>query len=222
MTTYLDTENWHRRPSFQFFKDYENPFFNVCAHVDITALLNLTRSIEGLSFTLSYHFLSLKAANELEPFRYRLRGERVLVYERIHGGTTVLLEDGRFRFCYFDYEDDFRQFQAGAQRAIERARAEDNLLGMGEAERDDLIHYSVLPWISFTSFSHARKLGGGDSIPKVVFGKHVDEGGVIKMPVSVEVHHALMDGLDVGRYFELIGGYFSNPSGVLGVESDAL
>lgn len=213
---YLDIENWHRRPIFNFFKDYDNPFFNVCVQVDVTALLNLTRSTKELSFTLAYHFLALKAVNELEPFHYRLRGERVIVYERIHAGTTVLLDDGRFTFCYFDYDEDFGRFQAGARSAIEQARAHDRT-DMGASERDDMIHCSVLPWVSFTSVSHARRWGSGDSVPKFSFGKHFEEGGISKMPFSVEVHHALMDGLDVGRYFELLGNYFSEPSRSLGV-----
>lgn len=220
MTNYLDTENWHRHSIFQFFKDYENPFFNICTNVDVTALFNLTRSIKGLSFTLAYHFIALKVANELEPFRYRLRGERVLVYERIHGGTTVLLDDGRFTFCYFDYQENFKQFQQDAGGAIEQARAKGaDRHGMGEDARDDLIHCSVLPWVSFTSISHARKGREQNSIPKLAFGKRFEDGSTIKMPMSVEVHHALMDGLDVGRYFERVGAYLSNPKEVLGIES---
>jgi chloramphenicol O-acetyltransferase type A len=35
------------------------------------------------------------------------------------------------------------------------------------------------------------------------------------MPVSVEVHHALMDGLHVGRYFERLEGYLSDPRSAL-------
>ncbi len=35
------------------------------------------------------------------------------------------------------------------------------------------------------------------------------------MPVSVEVHHALMDGLHVGRYFERFAAYCDAPEQVL-------
>jgi chloramphenicol O-acetyltransferase type A len=215
MATYLDIEKWHRRPIFHFFKDYDNPFFNVCAQMDVTALLNLTRETKGLSFTLAYHFLVLKAVNELEPFRYRLREGRVLVHERINAGTTALLEDGSFRFCFFDYDEDFGRFQTGARSALEQARAAPDRFEMGDDGRDNVIHCSVLPWVSFTSVTHARRWGGEDSVPKVSFGKHYEDGGVTKMPLSVEVHHALVDGLDVGRYFELVGAYFSNPTGLL-------
>jgi chloramphenicol O-acetyltransferase type A len=39
----------------------------------------------------------------------------------------------------------------------------------------------------------------------------------MKMPVSVEVHHALMDGLHAGRYFEGLENCFSSPRAALGL-----
>jgi chloramphenicol O-acetyltransferase type A len=32
------------------------------------------------------------------------------------------------------------------------------------------------------------------------------------MPVSVEVHHALVDGIHVGRFFEIYQGYLDEPA----------
>jgi len=215
MTTDLNIELWHRRQVFEFFKGYDKPFFNVCANLDVTALVNLARSDKNCSFTFAYHFLSLKTANELEPFRYRLRGGGVVIHDRIHGGSTVLLPDQSFRFYHFEFHEDFARFQREAQAALNNARTVSDSIGH-QANRDDLIYYSVLPWISFTSFSHARQSDPNDSIPKIVFGKYFHEGESIKMPVSVEVHHALMDGVHVGAYFEKLAGYFLDPQAVLG------
>lgn len=215
MPEYLDTENWYRRQQFNFFKDFDNPFFNICADVDVTPLLGLTH-MKSLSFFITYHFLSMKAANEVEPFRYRLRGERVLVHERIHAGTTLLLADDSFTFVYFDYENDFDGFHTRAQATVQRARAGTSRLDE-RADSDDLIHHSVIPWVTFTSFAHARNWRRLDSVPKIVFGKYREEGDRMKMPVSVEVHHALMDGLHVGRYFERLASYFSEPHHALGL-----
>ncbi len=219
LSTYLDTESWSRREQFHFFKEYDQPFFNICAHLDVTALVRLSRSREGLPFFLTYHYLALRAANEVEPFRYRLRGDRVLVHDRIDMGTTVLLEDERFAFCYFENDDDFARFAEKAGAALESLRAGEGRLEPRD-DRDDLIHCSVIPWISFTSFAHARKLGRQDSVPKIVFGKYFEDGGAFKMPVSVEVHHALMDGVHVGRYFELLGRSFTHPEAVLGLAEE--
>jgi chloramphenicol O-acetyltransferase type A len=40
----------------------------------------------------------------------------------------------------------------------------------------------------------------------------VEEHGRLLMPFSVEVHHALMDGIDVGRYLNNFEQALANPS----------
>lgn len=197
----LDLERWERREHFRFFQVYDWPFFNLCADVDVTSLVRRTAEPDGPSFFLASLFLSLKAANELESFRLRIRGGRVVVHERIDGGSTVLREDGTFGFAYFDWRDDFGEFAEAAGPVLEAARQAGGPLEPRD-DRDDLIHYSVIPWVAFTSFAHARRRREEDSVPKVVFGRHHAVGDRRRLPVSVEVHHALMDGLHVGRFFE--------------------
>jgi chloramphenicol O-acetyltransferase type A len=58
----------------------------------------------------------------------------------------------------------------------------------------------VIPWTSFTSLKHARRFAKDDSISKIVFGKFFQEGNVLKLPISVEVNHAMMDGFQIGKY----------------------
>jgi len=216
MPSYLDTDRWVRREQFLFFKDYDQPFFNVCVPLDVTELLAVARSREDFPFFVLYHYLALRAANDVEPFRYRLRGDRVLVHDRIHMGTTVLVDGERFAFCYFEDDHDFSRFAAKATAELEALRAAGGRLEPRN-EQDDMVHCSVLPWLAFTSFSHARKRNPEDSVPKIVFGKYFEEGGRFRMPVSVEVHHALMDGVHVGRYFDLLQSYFARPAAPLGL-----
>lgn len=214
MSGYLDIETWSRRKQFEFFKDYDNPYFNICVNVDVAPLLAVTHAAKNISFFITYHFLSMKAANEVEPFRYRLRDGRVFVHDRIHAGTTLLLADETFTFVYFDFDEDFEVFHIRAKAAVEKARAGVSRLDEREGQ-DDLIHHSVIPWLTFTSISHARNWGRQDSVPKIAFGKYREDGNRIWMPISVEVHHALLDGLHVGRYFEKVESYFSNPRSAL-------
>lgn len=216
MPRLLDLEGWPRRAVFEFYRSYDNPYFNVCTALEVGPLLELARAEPEVSFYLAYLYLSLRAANELEPFRYRIRGEQVLVHERIHAGTTIPVDGDSFAFAYFDYADEFSRFQAGARDATEgaRARARGGALEPRD-DRSDLIHYSALPWISFSSFSHARNWKREDSVPKIVFGRYSESGGRLLLPISVEVHHALMDGMHVGRYLELLQRYFADPAAVL-------
>lgn len=198
MAEYLDVANWARREVFEFFRNFDKPYFNICARVDVTRLLEVLRLRPDTGMSLAYHYFALRIANDIEPFRYRLRDGQVLVHDVIHGATTVLLPNESFTFAYFDYQENFQNFLSGAERAVNEARSGASF--KPRENDDDMIHFTVLPWVSFTSFSHARNWAREDSVPKISFGKFVVENGRTLLPISVEVHHALVDGLHVGRY----------------------
>ncbi len=198
MPKYIDIDSWHRRELFDFFIKYANPYFNVCTNVDVTRLLALVRSRSGLRMSSAIHYFGLRAANDVEQFRYRLQDEKIIVYDVIHGGTTVLLANETFSYAYFEYDPDFNTFVKAMDQSVDELRNGDGRLK--PTMRDDLIYHTTLPWFSFTSFSHARTPGRGDSVPRLVFGKFFNEGERVMMPISIEVHHALVDGLHVGRF----------------------
>src|SRR2546423_12527939 len=125
-------------------------------------------------------------ANEVEAFRYRLEEGKVLVYDVIHGGTTVLLPNETFTLAYFNYDENFGKFMGEAEHAVKQAQSGDG--AFRPSERDDMIHFTVLPWVSFTSFSHARNWKREDSVPKIAFGKFTREKDSVLLPISVEVH----------------------------------
>jgi len=202
----LDLATWPRRQHFEFFRHFDNPFWNLCAPVDVTEVYEASRQPEGPSFFLTTVHRSLIAANEVEEFRYRFRGDGVAVYDVIDGGSTVLRDDDTFGFSYFDFDPDFERFAASAAEVLADVKRRPLDLDP-KHDHDALIHYSVIPWVAFTSFAHARRVSPEDSVPKIVFGKvhralRPDGGTGWQMPVSVEVHHALVDGLHVGRFFE--------------------
>ena len=209
MPTYLDLANWPRRELFEFFRDFDNPYFNICTRLDVTSLLAELRNRPDVSASLAYHYFALRAANEVEPFRYRLRNGQVLVHDVINGGTTLLLPNETFTLVYFDYAESFAEFIGPAQRAIEETKTDAAF--RPRHEDDARIHCTTIPWISFTSFSHARNWRREDSVPKISFGKFIRENDRLLMPFSVEVHHALMDGLHVGRYVARIEEMLAQP-----------
>jgi chloramphenicol O-acetyltransferase type A len=169
----------------------------------------MVRDLPHVRTSSALHYFALRAANETEPFRYRLQDGKIIIYEVINGGTTVLLPNESFAYSYFDYTTDFEKFVAGMNRSVDELRRGDGRLK--PSTRDDLIYSTTLPWMSFTSFSHARTPGRGDSIPRFVFGKFFNEGERVLMPFSVEVHHALMDGLHVGRFLSRLEEGLSEP-----------
>ncbi len=201
MYTELDIQSWPRKDQYNFFKDFDIPFFNICADIDVTSLVQMSK-LKKVSFFIASLYASTRAVNEVEAFRYRIKDDKVIVYDVIHAGSTVLYKDETFGFCYFPWDPDYKTFSEQSLKILQEFTGKKETLNP-RVEQDDLIHYSIVPWIRFTSISHARKFRSGDSIPKIVFGKYFQQEGVWKMPVSVEVHHALLDALHVAKYFDV-------------------
>jgi chloramphenicol O-acetyltransferase type A len=82
---------------------------------------------------------------------------------------------------------------------LDRVRQRDDIERYLEA---NVIRYSVLPWFDFTSISHARDYSHEDTAPRITFGKITEADGRSTMPVSIHVHHALVDGLHVAQFVE--------------------
>lgn len=195
----IDLESWKRREHFELYRKFTNPFFSVCAEVDASATRRLCNEPGGPSFFLATVFLALKVANEIEAFRTRVRGEGAWIHEQVSITPTVLRDDETFAFARLESARTFREFETRSRVTIAAAKEIKPLVT--ELPDDDAIYHSTLPWVRFTSFSNALD-GNSDSVPRVVFGKCVKDGKRWPMPVGVEVHHAVVDGLDVARFFE--------------------
>ncbi|HVT44643.1 MAG TPA: chloramphenicol acetyltransferase [Thermoanaerobaculia bacterium] len=199
MGGFIDVDSWRRREHFRLYRGFANPFFSVCVDVDVSSLWRACREPDGPSFFLAALFCALRAANETEAMRLRIRGEGVWEHDRVRVSSTVLRSDETFGFARFELAERFDDFQEGGIREIERAKSSPNL--EPAREQDDVIYHSTIPWIRFTSFSNPMA-SNEDSIPKLVFGKSTSANGIQLMPVAVEVHHGLVDGLDVARFFD--------------------
>ncbi len=70
---------------------------------------------------------------------------------------------------------------------------------------------SAMPWVSFTSVMHPLQMNPPDSVPRIAWGKVFEERLILKMPLSVQVHHALLDGIHLGRYYSLVQEYLDHP-----------
>lgn len=200
----IDLETWLRRDHYEFFRAFERPHFSVTARVDVTQAWTSSRGGERGGFTAAVLWELMRAVNEVEAFRLRLRPDgSVWLHDRVGLGPTVLRRDGTFGFARLPFTEDRTAFARHALEEFARAARETGLR-RDDPSQDDVVFQSTLPWIRFTSFTNAIP-HRDDSIPRIVFGKFVREGEKVTMPVAVEVHHALVDGKDVGEFFERFG-----------------
>ncbi len=152
---------------------------------------------------------SLAAAQQVENFRATIEGNKVWRYDTVDGGSVVPRPDGTIGFGHYRYLQNLKEFVLEASQEWKRVEASNDLERRPEPNR---IRYSVLPWLDFTSISHARQFRKDDSSPRITFGKMTENAGRRTMPVSIHVHHGLLDGLQVAQYIERFQEMLSRPA----------
>ncbi len=209
----IDITTWARREHFQTFGAFHQPHFALCAPMDITAFHRYVQD-HGLSFTVAVVFLLARAANAIPEFRQRIRGGTVVEHDVVHPSTTIMTAGELFSFCTIPYEEDFGHFAPRALERITETKVSPTL--EDEPGQDDLLFLSAIPWVSFTSFRHPTPASPIDSVPRLVWGKHFEDGDRVMMPVSVQGHHALMDGVHMGKFYAELERLLARPQSVLG------
>lgn len=207
---YLDIENWNRKEHYSYFKELDYPHFSICGNVDITEFIRFVKE-SGSSFFLAMMFASVKTANSIDEFRYRMRQDKVVVHDKVNPSFTMMTSKEVFGFCAAEFENSYSEFFSNASREIEKSR--DNANIKDEPGRDDLLYITSIPWVSFTNVTHPIHMNPVDSIPRIAWGKYFGENDRVKLPLSVQANHALVDGAHVGQYFIKLQKILDHPEG---------
>lgn len=193
----LDLNNWNRKEHFLFFKQMQEPFFGMTVPIDCTVAYAKSKEL-GVSFFTYYLHKTLIAVNTIEAFRYRIINDDIYIFDQVDASATILRDDKTFGFSFMEYDEDLDSFAQITKTEIARIQNTTGLITRKFPE--NLIHFSAVPWVNFTSYSHARSFTFPDSCPKVSFGKMMDDNGKKTMQMAVHVHHGLMDGYHVGQF----------------------
>jgi chloramphenicol O-acetyltransferase type A len=194
----INIDDWSRKNTYNFYKGFDDPYFNFTTNLNVTGLLHSAKLREE-SFFLSVLHCALTVANEIENFKIRSQSDNLFLFDQIDGGSTLLYDDESFGFGYYDYHKDRSEFIHFAQAEIENRKSKKSF--EPSAEKINLIYFSSIPWFSFTSTKHAQHHTVNNSIPRITFGKYFEQGEDVLMPMNIEVNHAIMDGLHLGIFF---------------------
>ena len=208
----IDMQTWSRREHFKTYNAFDHPHFNLCANVDLTRFYPFVKG-QGVSFSVALVYLLARVANEIPQFRYRIHGNQVVEHEVVRPSTTLLVRDDIFSFCYFDYIPDFAGFVQHAMQKIAYVKEHPSV---ENEPGDDVLYMTSIPWVSFTSLMHPINYNPVDSIPRFAWGKYFQEGECLKMPLGVQAHHAVMDGIHMGLFYIKVQEYLSVPEVILG------
>ena len=197
----IDVANWPRRSQYMFFRTYRNPHFSVTADVDVTRLMSELKPNGMPVFNACLHAIT-GAANDIPEFKTRFDDGHVYECGRVGASVTVPIENRKFAFCDIPWSPEWEKFNEDCRREIETARRQTDLKNK-VAGQGGWIYMTCLPWVHLTAMTHPVS-GPDDCIPRIAWGKIARTDGRWRMPVAVQAHHALADGLHVGLYFDAL------------------
>lgn len=195
----VDLATWPRAAQFRWFRQYERPHYATTVRLDVTHMME-NRKRDGIPVYRASLFAIGRGLHAVPELLMCFRGDTVVAHDTVALSMTVPTAAGSFNYAYVPYDPDFQTFMAQAGELIEAAAQRDDL-GANDGTRDDVAYLSCMPWLDYTSINNAMP-GKDDCIPRVSWGKIVQEpDGRWCMAMTLEVHHALVDGAQVGAYF---------------------
>ncbi|HUL12441.1 MAG TPA: chloramphenicol acetyltransferase [Methylococcaceae bacterium] len=203
----VDLDLYQRRALFEAFKDRDVPYFSTTSLVDITPFHAWVKE-QQCGFFVPFSFLISTAVNRISELRQRIVGGELYEFDIVDPGYTVLLEDNTFSFCDARHFNDFGAYLEHANAKIaEVKQCPDRSVG----EKYHMFFITSLPWFSFTSVTHPYDRQYG-SIPIVTIGKYFAQGNQLLIPIGIQVHHAVVDGIHVGRFYQHLSSLCQEPT----------
>lgn len=207
----IDLDNYNRKELFNSFKDREVPYFSTTCNIEIQNLKKFVK-LRSISFFVSLSYIISVSVNRIPQLRHRIIDGELYEFKIVDPGYTVLLDDETFSFCDSKFFEDFDTYY---EYAIARIKEVKNRPDQNNAEKNHMFFITSIPWFSFTSFIHPYyKLYG--SIPIITIGKYFEQGDSWLIPIAMQVHHGVVDGFHVGKFYDCIEELCKNPEVVLG------
>lgn len=202
----IDLSTWDRTEYYLFFKRMDYAHYNIGAELDITHYLPALKT-QGLKFSFAMTYAATHAMNMVEAFRYRIRGEDVILHDKLHPSFSYLAPgDKYFKMVTVDLAEPVAAF---VEKASEKALRQEKPFVREDVEgRDDLIYISSIPWVSFTHLSHTISFNKSDAVPRISWGKYYERDGKTLLPFNVQAHHSFVDGNHMGEYINRLQEHF--------------
>lgn len=202
--TEIDEKTWKRAMHCMVFRNSVEPAFCVTFELDITNFLPRVKE-KNYSFTMAMIYTVSKCANKIEEFRYRFLDGKVVLFDRIDTAFTYLNKETElFKVVNVPMCDSMEEYVSLALKTAEKQK--EYFTGpLG----NDVFQFSPMPWISYTHISHTNSGKKDNATPLFDWGKFYEKDGKILLPFSVQAHHSFVDGLHIGKLYELVQKYLN-------------
>lgn len=204
----IDYDSWDRKEIFETFHGY---LYCMTVELDITEFLSVLKA-NGRKFYPSVCYCITRAVNSDVNYRYGKVDDQIGYWDQVDAHYTVMRTGSNHLFSHqrTAWNPDFPRFYQCFLR--DKALAEQcDRLYYDQSGAMDNVHISTMPQTVFTGLSYSKPVSFThydasriSYIPFVMIGKYHEENGRMKLPVTVEFHHAVNDGYHAEQFFRLL------------------
>lgn len=214
--TVVDLASYKRRKMYEIFKDRQVPVFSITSRLNITKFKK-TIGEKKLRFFASLSYVISCTCNEIKELRHRIVDGKIIEFDIIHPGMTMLKNGDELCFTKSRFSYDFQTFYKDCIEAIDAVNTVNKVVGTSSNDRDNeakklnenaanLFFITSNHWIDFTSFTHPYDPHNGSN-PIITVGKFTQsehQQPAIQIPIAIQVNHGVVDGFHAGLFFETL------------------
>lgn len=204
----VDMEKWERAECFQHFSTIAQSTYSITVEIDITELFRYIKE-HNLRLFPTFTWIITTAINKQPEFRMGYdQNERLGVWDSIYPDYSVLDDKTKIMdsLCT-PYDSSFSVFYGKMCHDTDmfkehRKRTE---------TYPNIFIASCIPWLKYSSFTASNESNYTFFFPMVTWGKYEKIDEKVKIPLTLQIHHAVADGYHCSLFYEEVENMVQNP-----------
>lgn len=195
----VDLKEWDRGRLFKCYMDNMRIVMSLTVDIDVTGLLKFVKS-NHLKFYPSMIWAVSKVVNAHDEFKYGWDSNGdLIIWDTISPSYADFhKEDQNFTKLVTAFSEDLFIFHA---RFLADQKTYKDYRAFVENQPPNFFDVSCLPWVNYRHFDLHVFDEGKFLAPVITWGKYEWNHGKYRMPLTMNIHHAVADGFHLSRFF---------------------
>lgn len=195
----IDLSTWNRGELFRFYIEKMRIVISLTVDVDVAPLLNYTKK-NGMKFYPAMIWAVSSVINAHDEFRFGWDCDGNLIKWNFVSPSYAVFNEKDESFTKFvtEYCGNLREFYDKSMADREKHKERRSVLA---EQSPNFFDVSCLPWVNYRHVDFHVFDEGKFLAPVVTWGKYEPDGEKVRMPLSMNIHHAVADGYHVSRFF---------------------
>lgn len=195
----IDPKTTKRARDFHLWIKSPMPMVTVTKTFDVTNLRRVSRK-RNIKFNVLMCWCVGKAASDIREFYMLPVGEKLMLYDSIAINIVVNTADGGITNCDVPFSEDIRQFEKDYMSITKKVHESGEWFSLG----DD---YAIVGTSAITNCeidSFVNQYSGIWNNPFLMWAKYRKHLFKTTLPISMQFHHAQMDGGDAANFLNAL------------------